>query len=161
LIDDISGSEDHGIEAIGRGISLSPALETIDLRNNRIMPQSAVVLAESFKVSHALSRIDLRWNMLGNAGSKAILDAVRSNSRLSDIQITGNNVSYEIQMELTRMLERNKSLHGIDEREKVLHRAMRRDFDGMRVVKEEEILALQGKMMAKETIAGQYQKKLE
>eukprot|EP01028_Stygiella_incarcerata_P008505 TRINITY_DN3711_c0_g1_i1.p1 TRINITY_DN3711_c0_g1~~TRINITY_DN3711_c0_g1_i1.p1 ORF type:complete len:637 (+),score=238.40 TRINITY_DN3711_c0_g1_i1:134-2044(+) len=155
------GSEDHGIEAIGRGVSLSSSLEAIDLRNNRITPQSAVILAESFKSSHGLSRIDLRWNMLGNGGARAILEAARSNSRLMDVQVTGNNVSYEIQMEITRILERNKSLHGIDERERVLHRALQRDLDGMRVVKEEEILALQGKMMAKETIAGQYQKKLE
>ena len=50
------------------------------LAGNRIGVDGAKAIAEALKVNPVLTKLDLRWNTMGDAGKKAVRDAVKDRS---------------------------------------------------------------------------------
>ena len=55
-----------------------------------------------------LKSIDLRWNELGNKGGKFLLEAIKDNESIVNLEINGNNISDNIRDEIFKILGRNR-----------------------------------------------------
>jgi Leucine Rich repeat len=86
------GIWDIGIRGISEALSINESLQTIDLRNNKIGPQSCAVMAACLKHNTTLRRVDLRWNSMGLLGGKAFADLLQLNKTLTDVEVTGNEI---------------------------------------------------------------------
>ena len=109
------GIWDTGIRGISEALSLNESLQTIDLRNNKIGPQSCVSIAACLKHNTTLRRIDLRWNSIGLLGGKAFSDLLQCNKTLTEVEVTGNeipdgniNTKLDIMRAISSALDRNR-----------------------------------------------------
>ncbi len=52
----------------------------LDLNLNNISPEGAIAIAEALKVNAVLTKLNLEYNSMGEAGEKAVRDALKDRS---------------------------------------------------------------------------------
>ncbi|CAK4078893.1 unnamed protein product [Aphanomyces euteiches] len=102
------GVLDHGMEALASALALNTALTCLDLRNNSIGPDGAILLAQTLRRNRTLEELDLRWNDIGSSGGSALLDMLEDNSTLRRLHLLGNNVSIAITDAIYTAIKRNE-----------------------------------------------------
>jgi Ran GTPase-activating protein (RanGAP) involved in mRNA processing and transport len=90
------GIWETGINAIADALSVNQSIEELDLRNNKIGPQSASILAHQIKHNTTLRRLDLRWNNVGLVGGRALLDVLKWNKTVLYLELAGNEVPEDL-----------------------------------------------------------------
>ena len=83
-------------------------MRELDLRNNRIGPESAAYLSDLVRRNTTLTTIDLRWNDLGDVGAKNISVGLDANRTLLRLELQGNKVTDETLSLITPILMRNR-----------------------------------------------------
>ena len=80
LLGENSIGED-GAKAIAEALKVNPVLTSLELGGNRLIgDDGAKAIAEALKVNPVLTKLDLKYNLLGEAGEKAVRDAVKDRS---------------------------------------------------------------------------------
>ena len=64
-------------------------LLSLDLSDNSLKPDAAVVLAKAMRVNASLTKISLANNTLGEEGTKFICEAVKSNTTIKELDLSG------------------------------------------------------------------------
>jgi hypothetical protein len=100
-----------GVRAFADSMALNQGLQELDLRNNKIGPDAASLLARCLKSNTTLQRLDLRWNNLGIVGGRALLEMLKWNQRLLYVEVQGNEVPDDIARAIDMAVERNRNLH--------------------------------------------------
>lgn len=103
------GIWDSGMKCISDALSINESLQTLDLRNNKIGPQSAQHLALCIKHNHSLRKIDLRWNNCGIIGGRSFVDLLQWNQVLVELDIIGNEIPEDTNRSIAAALERNRT----------------------------------------------------
>ena len=67
------------LEAALKGV-FNRVMTTLYLGNNSIGAEGAIAIAKALKVSAVLTRLDIQVNNMGDAGEKAVQDAVKGRS---------------------------------------------------------------------------------
>ncbi|ETW05897.1 hypothetical protein H310_03546 [Aphanomyces invadans] len=110
------GVLDHGVESLANALALNTSLTSIDLRNNSIGPDGAVILAHALKRNRTLEEMDLRWNEVGSVGGRAFLDVLENgNHSLKRLQLMGNNVPIATSDAIDDYLKRNNHLGNLQD----------------------------------------------
>jgi Ran GTPase-activating protein (RanGAP) involved in mRNA processing and transport len=65
-----------GLGPLSEALTINSKLEMLDLRNNRIGPLGASLLARMLSSNKSIYKIDLRWNEIGSAGAQEIFQAL-------------------------------------------------------------------------------------
>ncbi|KAI8804314.1 hypothetical protein BJ742DRAFT_872004 [Cladochytrium replicatum] len=102
------GIWETGARAMADALSINKTLEELDLRNNKIGPQSAQAIALSLKHNTALKKLDFRWNNAGIIGGRALVDLLRWNTVLVGLDMIGNEIPDDVSRSLAIALERNR-----------------------------------------------------
>ena len=55
-------------------------MTTLRLNSNKIGAEGAIAIAEALKVMAVLTKLNLKYNGMGDAGEKAVRDAVKDRS---------------------------------------------------------------------------------
>jgi len=90
------GSDISGLVALHELLKYSNTVENIDLKNNRLGPNSARIIADIIRDTNSLKKLDLRWNELGEDGGRLVLEALQSSRRKMSIDLNGNKIPEEI-----------------------------------------------------------------
>ena len=70
-----------GAKAIAEALKVNPVLTSLDLQTNSIGNGGAMAIAEALKVNAVLTKLNLlQGNKMGEAGKKAVRDAVKGRS---------------------------------------------------------------------------------
>ena len=75
----------EGAIAIAEALKVNAVVTTLDLSFNNISPEGAIAIAEALKVNAVLTKLNLKYsyeeyNSMGDAGGKAVRDAVKDRS---------------------------------------------------------------------------------
>jgi len=94
-------------------------IQYLNLRSNRITAKGIAVLAKFLKTNKTLSYLDLSENQLGgniaNCNAVNLGEAIKKNSALSHLKLSGNKFNYLEASSLTKLsLEKNKTLTSLD-----------------------------------------------
>src|SRR3990167_4404212 len=76
-------------------------ITTIDLRDNKIGPDGAKILASAIKNSSGLHVLNLRNNAIGIQGTKALAEALVANKQIHLVDLSYNNLGFEFIEEIT------------------------------------------------------------
>ncbi len=124
------GITESGVSEIAAGIRANSTLKELDLRNNKITPEGAHILAAALKSNDTLQSIgmiiicynslDIRWNTIHVSGGRYFLEVLRDNYTLVQLLIAGNEVDYNTLHELDQLINRNKELRTVKEKEKMM-----------------------------------------
>lgn len=90
-----AGIAAHGLHALADALALNGTLTALDLRNNRIGPDSATAIARIVSANRSITRLDLSWNEIGPAGGRALLRALHANRALTALTVRGNSFDDE------------------------------------------------------------------
>ena len=86
-----------GLEALGDALAVNTTLRSLDLRNNKIGPEGAAILAKSLTGNRTLQKLDLRWNELGQDGLVHFLALLASKATgLQQLEVAGNKAPEEV-----------------------------------------------------------------
>lgn len=80
------------LEAFRNMIEENPAVQTIDLKNNGIKPEGAVLLAQILQTNPNIVSIDLKWNEIGVKGGEYLIEAIQLNTKLKNLDLSCNKV---------------------------------------------------------------------
>jgi len=103
------GRDPKVIEEWCKALQNNKTLGTLDLRNNRICAEGAKYLGELIKVNTALVEIDLSWNDFGEEGGLHILEGMRHNSTVMDLQLTGCKVGDQVVKEIALIIRQSRA----------------------------------------------------
>jgi len=79
---------DEGAIAIAEALKVNAVLTTLSLKDNNIGVDGAKAIAEVLKVNAVLTELDISANdMMGDAGEKAVLDAVKGRSGFVKLEL--------------------------------------------------------------------------
>ncbi len=90
------GSDISGLVSLHGLVKVNHTLETVDLKNNRLGPNSARIIADIIRDSTSLKKLDLRWNELGEEGGRQILAALQETKKRVTLDLNGNKIPEEI-----------------------------------------------------------------
>jgi len=82
-------------------------LTHLDLRNNRLSPAGAMILAEALPHNSSLKSLDLRWNCAGDDGARHLEGALAANHTLMRLPLQGNRVLDNTLRRIASLLGRN------------------------------------------------------
>lgn len=82
-------------------------IQFLSLNNNKISSIHMEGLLRLIK-SKSLISINLKWNEIGNDTIRALIEYLKSNSCIQEININGNRVGSELQQELQEVLTKNQ-----------------------------------------------------
>ncbi|KAJ3367784.1 Leucine-rich repeat-containing protein 45 [Kappamyces sp. JEL0680] len=102
------GIWDNGIRAISEALSINETLRVLDLRNNKVGPESTQTMAHALKYNTSLRKLDMRWNSCGLLGGRAFADLLQCNRTMVDLELAGNEVPEDILQNICASLERNR-----------------------------------------------------
>jgi len=102
------GLEESGIQCLGNLLQYNKNLVHVDLRNNQIGINEAMIIGNILKTNTSLLSLDLRWNEIRNKGMSFILDGLKENLTLIYLEVQGNNISGENQKAVDYYLQRNR-----------------------------------------------------
>eukprot|EP00934_Nitzschia_sp_Nitz4_P006793 Nitzschia sp. Nitz4//scaffold17_size182527//56450//58579//NITZ4_001843-RA/size182527-processed-gene-0.10-mRNA-1//1//CDS//3329539307//6783//frame0 len=89
-----NGLGPEGVSQLGNALQINYTLEDLRLENNQIGDSGAWMLMEGLMDNEhrtcAIERLHLGWNGIGLEGVSCLAEALRSNTRLSHIDMTGN-----------------------------------------------------------------------
>ena len=148
------------MSAIAEALSVNQSLEELDLRNNKIGPQTATQLAHALKHNTYLRRLDLRWNHIGVVGGRALLDLLKWNKTLVYLDVTGNDVSDDVMKAMELALERNREQFRTQQETSVRSQFLSATLQKMTAEHEEVIQGMREKLVSQETTAQALNQKL-
>jgi len=103
------GSDISGLVALHELLKNNMTIENIDLKNNRLGPNSARIIADIIRDSNSLRKLDLRWNELGEDGGKLVLEALQNSKRRFTIDLNGNKIPEEILLQINDPTSTNRA----------------------------------------------------
>jgi Ran GTPase-activating protein (RanGAP) involved in mRNA processing and transport len=83
---------DEGAKAIAEALKVNAVLTSVDLQANSIGDDGAKAIAEALKVNAVLTSVDLRFNSIHDDGAKAIAEALKVNAVLTNLDIRANEM---------------------------------------------------------------------
>jgi len=89
------GSDISGLVALHQLLKANTTIEIVDLKNNRLGPSAARVIADIIRDSSSVKKLDLRWNEIGEEGGEEILDALKETKKRVVIDLNGNKLNEE------------------------------------------------------------------
>jgi hypothetical protein len=101
------GLHDAGIRALASALEVNTSLVFLDVRNNKLGPETGSLLVRALARNRTLQTLDIRWNELGSSGGIAVEEAMRSNSHLTTIHLTGNRIDETTLARINDKLRRN------------------------------------------------------
>ncbi|KAK0168035.1 hypothetical protein PV327_001875 [Microctonus hyperodae] len=78
------------------GLCINHNIEEIDLRYNQISSYSAEALSNVLRKNKSLKIMNLAWNTLGFQGGQLILNGMKENNRIIQLDLRGNCIPMEI-----------------------------------------------------------------
>jgi chromosome segregation ATPase len=102
------GIWESGFRNLCDSLPITRSLESLDLRNNKIGPQSSAYLANSLRANNTIKYIDFRWNHAGIIGGRAIAEMLKYNKSLQKFELAGNEVQEDILANIEMGLNRNR-----------------------------------------------------
>lgn len=102
------GLEELGMQSLLSLVQYNKNLVHVDLRNNKLGINEAMIIGNMLKTNTSLLSLDLRWNEIRNKGITYILDGLKENFTLIYLEVQGNNISGENQKAVDYYLQRNR-----------------------------------------------------
>jgi Ran GTPase-activating protein (RanGAP) involved in mRNA processing and transport len=107
--------EDNRIGAEGAlmladALKVNTSVTTIDIGHNTIGDEGASALADALIVNTSLTSIDLRKNEIGNEGAATLADALKVNTSVTDIDLDYNEIDETNRASINALFARNKRL---------------------------------------------------
>ncbi|XP_064111551.1 leucine-rich repeat-containing protein 45-like [Macrobrachium nipponense] len=94
--------------AFCESLSGNSTLQFLDLRSNQLGADAAASLAQALMRNSKCSTINIRWNCkLGGAGGKALLESLRHNKSLTQLNLIGNNIPNDTLNSIDHKLNEN------------------------------------------------------
>eukprot|EP00002_Diphylleia_rotans_P014888 TRINITY_DN2891_c0_g1_i1.p1 TRINITY_DN2891_c0_g1~~TRINITY_DN2891_c0_g1_i1.p1 ORF type:complete len:143 (+),score=11.15 TRINITY_DN2891_c0_g1_i1:199-627(+) len=88
---------------LGRLLSATSSLLSLNLKGNRIGPGGATQLAEALKTNRSLVQLDLEGNDIQDGGAISIAEALLINRTLTNLNISNNRVG--VSLDFTLLLQ--------------------------------------------------------
>ncbi|KAH9598559.1 Leucine-rich repeat [Trypanosoma melophagium] len=85
-------------------IAATITLAEVNLSDNKLDDEAAVVLSRSIVNSISISIVDLSANEIGEWGASNLIDATQLNSRMSSLVLHGNNINRVVQKKIDTLL---------------------------------------------------------
>jgi Ran GTPase-activating protein (RanGAP) involved in mRNA processing and transport len=82
---------DEGAKAIAEALKVNAVLTSLNLFDNTIGDEGAKAIAEALKVNAVLTELNLELNRIGLEGAKAIAEALKINAVLTELWLLGSN----------------------------------------------------------------------
>jgi len=96
-----------------RAVGMHARLEHLDLRNNGIAgTEFASHIGQALKANVLLTHVELSWNPLTPAGGQVLLEHVRQNTTMFDLQLSGCGLAEEMLVTIAQLLKRNRAAKG-------------------------------------------------
>lgn len=109
---DLAAGEEAGLQELCEAIRDSKSLRHLDLRHNGISAAFAPKLGEMLQKNGSLTHVELSWNPLDPAGGLVLLERVRGNSNLMDLQVNGCRLAEETVTAIGEQLQCNRMAAG-------------------------------------------------
>ncbi len=122
----------------------------LDLRNNKITPEGAHILAASLKDNTSLLTLDLRWNSIGLSGGRYIEDMLKDNRTLLEVHVAGNEVDYKTQQAIDSLLCRNRESKMSYEKEVAISERLQNEINHSQLIQNRKIQTLQEQILVQQ-----------
>ncbi|KEG11569.1 putative leucine-rich repeat protein (LRRP) [Trypanosoma grayi] len=110
-----------GCMRIANLISATTTLNEVNLSDNKLDDEAAVVLSRSIVNSISISMLDLSSNDIGEWGASNLIDATQLNSRMSSLVLQGNNINRVVQKKIDTLLDERLSRNRVQHQQATLH----------------------------------------
>ncbi|RNF09469.1 putative leucine-rich repeat protein (LRRP) [Trypanosoma rangeli] len=98
-------------------IAATITLNEVNLSDNKLDNEAAVVLARSIVNSISISIVDLSANEIGEWGASNLIDATQLNSRISSLILHGNHINRVVQKKIDTLLGDRISRNRVQEQQ--------------------------------------------
>ncbi|ORC87639.1 putative leucine-rich repeat protein (LRRP) [Trypanosoma theileri] len=102
-------------------IAATITLAEVNLSDNKLDDEAAVVLSRSIVNSISISVVDLSSNEIGEWGASNLIDATQLNSRMSSLVLHGNNINRVVQKKIDTLLGERLSRNRVEQHQASLH----------------------------------------
>ena len=85
-----------------------PSLTVLSLYDNQIGPEGTRALADALITNTSLTELYLSGNRIGPAGAAALAEALRTNTSLTALWILDNQIGYAPRQEITELLRHDR-----------------------------------------------------
>jgi Ran GTPase-activating protein (RanGAP) involved in mRNA processing and transport len=99
--------EDDGAVPLLKAVSLNRAVVGLGLSSNRLGAATCRAVRDLLTLSHALVRMDLSCNQLGEEGGALLLEGLRSNTTMRQLDIRLTGVAKQVDIAVEAVLHKN------------------------------------------------------
>merc|ERR1719422_803319 len=101
------GQDQEAFSQFCSGLAGNTSLEVLDLRNNQLSANNAVILCHALTVNTSLRELDLRWNNLGPSGGQKFSELLQSSCNIVKLELQGNHLGKEFLHSIECLVNRN------------------------------------------------------
>lgn len=108
------GFRPEGLQSLKNLVEENPNITVIDLKNNNIKADGALIISQVLQLETNLVSLDLKCNEICAKGAQYILDALENNYSLKFLDINCNKIPEDMIQAANKLILRNKNTNQLE-----------------------------------------------